>query len=173
MIQSELERQLLPDLPDTDRVYVEFNLAEKLKGSFEEQAASLQSLVGRPVMTANEGRARLNLPRIDNPSYDELADQQGGPASTAVDPTEVRPSVASIVRSHWDRQAARLQKVPTDDQSRAFVAARWRRELATDLTPVLGAEPAFLLAARITDDTDRLLQQGANPFALTRKVRDA
>jgi HK97 family phage portal protein len=65
MIQQEIELQLLPDLPDTDGVYVEFNINEKLRGSFEEQAQQLQASVGAPYMTRNEARARLNLPQVD------------------------------------------------------------------------------------------------------------
>jgi HK97 family phage portal protein len=69
MLQDEIELQLLPDLePFNARssVYVEFNLAEKLKGSFEEQGKTLVTSIGVPFMTVNEGRARLNLPRIDD-----------------------------------------------------------------------------------------------------------
>ena len=74
MIVGELTRQLLPDCDDTDGVYLEFNISDKLKGSFEQQAASLYTLIGRPIMTANEGRARLNLTRItDDPTADTLA----------------------------------------------------------------------------------------------------
>lgn len=62
--QQVIELQLVPDLPDTANVYVEFNFAAKLNGSFEEQAAQLQSAIGSPYMTRNEGRARLNLPMI-------------------------------------------------------------------------------------------------------------
>lgn len=65
MIQQEIELQLLPDLAGPASVYVEFNIAEKLRGSFEEQAQQLQASVGAPYMTRNEGRARLNLPQID------------------------------------------------------------------------------------------------------------
>ena len=64
MIQEEIELQLLPDLDMSGNVYVEFNLAEKLKGSFEEQAAAFQASVGRPWMTADEARARVNLPSL-------------------------------------------------------------------------------------------------------------
>lgn len=64
--QQELELQLVPDIPDTANVYVEFNFAAKLNGSFEEQAAQLQSAVGGPYMTRNEARARLNLPMLDD-----------------------------------------------------------------------------------------------------------
>lgn len=74
MLEEEIMRQLLPECPDWEDVYVEANIAEKLKGQFEEQAASIQTLTGRPVMTPNEARARLNLPSIkDDPTADELA----------------------------------------------------------------------------------------------------
>ena len=65
MITQELHLQLLPDFADTANVYCEFNLAEKLRGSFEEQASQLQVSVGAPWMTRNEARARMNLPQLD------------------------------------------------------------------------------------------------------------
>lgn len=65
MIQQEFEAQLVPDLEPSGKVYIEFNISEKMKGSFEEQAASIQSSVGAPVMTRNEGRGLLNLPALD------------------------------------------------------------------------------------------------------------
>lgn len=74
MIQGELERQLLPESSDPEDVYLEFNIADKLKGSFEEQADSLFKMTGRPIMTANEARSRLNLPSMkDDPTADQLA----------------------------------------------------------------------------------------------------
>lgn len=63
MIQEELALQLIPDFEDSS-LYVEFNLAEKMKGSFEDQAAQLQTAVGGPWLTRNEARARQNLPQI-------------------------------------------------------------------------------------------------------------
>jgi HK97 family phage portal protein len=70
MIQQEIELQLLPEFADTDGLYLEFNIAAKLAGSFEEQVTALQAAVGRPWMTANEARARMNLPSV--PEGDEL-----------------------------------------------------------------------------------------------------
>ena len=70
MIREDIELQLLPDLDDTDGVYVEFNLAEKMRGSFEEQAQQLQTAVGAPWLSRNEARARQNLPQI--PGGDDL-----------------------------------------------------------------------------------------------------
>lgn len=71
MIEEDIELQLLPDLEDSSDVYCEFNIAEKLSGSFEDQTSALQSAIGRPWMTANEGRARMNLPSLDGDA-DEL-----------------------------------------------------------------------------------------------------
>ena len=176
-ISEEIELQVLPESPDADDVYIEFNIAEKLKGSFEEQAAALQSMVGRPVMTANEGRARLNLPRITNdPSADQLAAQQGGPATSTARVLEgevvsVTPSrdVEALVRGNWRRQADRLRRLPAAKRADELNASRCVRELAVDLVPYLGAH-AFPYAARITTETYGLLRQGADPFVDTREV---
>ncbi|WP_417220516.1 phage portal protein [Arthrobacter sp.] len=64
-IVQELKLQLLGDFPDSDRFYLEFNLEEKMRGSFEEQAAQLQQSVGGPWMTRNEARSMRNLQAID------------------------------------------------------------------------------------------------------------
>jgi HK97 family phage portal protein len=64
IISEELEAQLLPEFNEPN-AYLEFQLQEKLRGSFEEQAGVLQASVGAPYLTRNEARARLNLPAID------------------------------------------------------------------------------------------------------------
>ena len=77
MIEEDIALQLLPDFEDVDGVYVEFNIQEKLQGSFEEQAQGFQSAVGRPWMVADEARARMNLPSM------------GGDAAELVTPLNV------------------------------------------------------------------------------------
>lgn len=71
-IQQEIALQLIrAEFPnDADELYAEFNMLEKLRGSFEEQAQQLQSSVGAPFLTRNEARAKLNLPRLEG--ADEL-----------------------------------------------------------------------------------------------------
>jgi HK97 family phage portal protein len=71
MLSQELELQFLPDFDGFETRYLEFNIAQKLAGSFEEQASALQTLVGRPLMSVNEGRARLNL--SSKPGEDAIA----------------------------------------------------------------------------------------------------
>lgn len=64
-LKEEIELQLLTEFEDQSGVYIEFNLAAKLKGSFEDQAGALQTSVGAPWMTRNEARARQNLPQVE------------------------------------------------------------------------------------------------------------
>lgn len=96
MLAEEVALQLIPDLsPGGERVYIEFNLREKLTGAFEERAASMQTAVGAPWMTVNEARALDNRPPIEG--GDELirplnvtqnGDQDPTPAAPAPDPDD-------------------------------------------------------------------------------------
>jgi HK97 family phage portal protein len=65
-LQQAFNARLLsnPLLGDTSSQFVEFNVAEKLRLAFEEQIRILQSAIGGPFMTRNEGRQRVNLPGI-------------------------------------------------------------------------------------------------------------
>jgi len=73
MIEGRINTFLLPLLGASPDTYSEFNVMAKLQGSFEEQASVMSTMVGRPIMTANEGRARFNLPAVtDDPTADEL-----------------------------------------------------------------------------------------------------
>lgn len=65
MFQQRINSFLLPMIGEDSNVYVEFDLQEKLKGSFEERASILQSSVGGPWLSRNEARADMNLPPID------------------------------------------------------------------------------------------------------------
>jgi HK97 family phage portal protein len=179
MIAEVLEAQVLVESRDQENVYLEFNIAEKLKGSFEEQAAALHALVGRPIMTANEGRARLNLPASTDPSANELAAQQGGPAQpsqpidgmvvpadgTADDSTPIAGSVQHILHATRARQFGRLAKVPVADRAATFdyrARDRWNRELADDLAAAgLSSDEAKQLALHANGETYFQLEREA------------
>lgn len=77
-------KPLVPMMGDSaDDVYIEVFLDAKLRGSFVDQAKSLTTLVGAPLMTRNEGRAKMNLPDVEG--GDELITPlnvlEGGQAS--------------------------------------------------------------------------------------------
>lgn len=67
MIQDEIGLQLVPEFEpvNPERFYVEFNLREKLTGSFEERAEAIAKTVGGPTMTVNEARALDNRPPVE------------------------------------------------------------------------------------------------------------
>lgn len=66
MFQQRINAFLLPAIGAASNTYVEFDLTEKLKGSFEERASIYQSAAGAPYLTRDEVRAELNLPPLPN-----------------------------------------------------------------------------------------------------------
>jgi HK97 family phage portal protein len=185
MLQEEFERQVLPECDDTDGVYAEFNIDQKLRGSFEEQAASLQTLVGRPVITVNEARGRLNLPSIKNdPSADRVAQPLNMTTAPGVPPAPAGRALATdvtapVIRETWRRQQARLQKVALAERAAAFDRDRWDRELARALEPLyraagagadLAARESTTLATVVNADTLQLLVAGEDAFSPNREA---
>ncbi len=176
MLVEDIELQLLPEFENGDDVYVEFNIQAKLSGSFEEQAASLQGAIGRPYMTVNEGRARLNLPRDPNPTSDRIA--EAAPGQAAPPPSTAVSGPRALLGRFFVRQQARVEKAEPDERAAAFDLRRWDRELASDLEPLLGAA-AGAVAADINRQTLAALERGEAPWtnarldALVRWIEEA
>lgn len=64
-LEDRLNAFLIPRISEKSDLYYEFNVKEKLRGSFEEEAQFLQAAVGGPYMARNEARSRQNLPAIE------------------------------------------------------------------------------------------------------------
>lgn len=71
-LTEELDLQYMPEFDGAADRYLEFNLQEKLAGSFEEQVQALQTSVGGPWITRNEARGRMNLPRLSGAENDKV-----------------------------------------------------------------------------------------------------
>lgn len=168
MMQQRINSFLLQKIGAAAGTYVEFDLTEKLKGSFEERASILQAAVGGPWMTRNEARADNNLPPVEG--GDELIVPlnviEGGQASpqdthmnslsaepeyktfnirekrktTSVDASdEEKDSVSAALSTFMKRQAKSvLPKVGAQSDS-WWNGERWDKELADDLEPILKA----------------------------------
>lgn len=176
-IAQDIECQLLPDLDPVGSamgtVYVEFNLKAKLAGSFEEQAKALQSAIGGPYMTRNEGRAMNNLSSVEG--GDELIVPlnvvTGGLASpndTAPDNPDNGPSNGQLPKAGELQTALRRffvrQGRVIASRLGAGVAgpdlvdrARWNAELASDtggrvVAEAVNEETAADLAALLASD---------------------
>ena len=162
MLQQRINAFLLPMIGAAPNTYVEFDLTEKLKGSFEERASILQSAVGGPYMTRNEARADNNLPPVDG--GDELIvplnvveggqasptdthmDPKRGCAHTKSEPEEIRlkarstaeedEQMADVLKAFFRRQRSSvLPKIGAGTSW--WNAERWNTELADDMEPVI------------------------------------
>jgi HK97 family phage portal protein len=171
-IEQDVDLQLATDLDPDPTIYCEFNLAEKLKGSFEEQAAAMQTMVGAPVMTRNEARARLNLPRIEDPAADELIMPLNETVTGSAAPLEPiegmgLTDIAAVVNAFMPRQAQAIASRP----DHRFDQGRWERELASDLERIGMAGPAAAtLSSAVNTDTAATLA-AVGPAGLTRSGR--
>lgn len=106
MLEEDLEAQALPAYATDEELktfYIQFNIAEKLRGSMSELAEDVIRLVGRPVLTANEGRALLNRNAVDDGEglVTPLNLLVGGQVSAGEDPvdeagTASRPKAKAI-----------------------------------------------------------------------------
>lgn len=65
LIEQELKMQLIAEFYPDGSVYIEFNIREKLQGSFVDQADATSKAVGSPWMTPNEARKMNNLPATE------------------------------------------------------------------------------------------------------------
>ena len=146
-IQQALMLALWADFPESDNLYLEFNIEEKLRGSFEEQAAQLQTATGGPYMTRNEARARQNLPRIEG--ADELIVPLNVVAGGQASPTD---SGSQNVRSITTLPAAKAisakaaeytVKAPGEDE----VPEEERDELAAIFRGHFGRQRSAVLSA--------------------------
>jgi HK97 family phage portal protein len=72
VIERTVQVQLVPDF-DTEGLFCEFNIEEKLQGDFEEQANTARQSVQVPWMSVNEMRKIRNLPPVDDPAFDTPA----------------------------------------------------------------------------------------------------
>lgn len=112
MIEQDVDLQMLPEFEDSDGVYVEFNIAEKLQGNFEEQTEALQSAVGRPWMTANEARARMNLPSLGGDA-DSLVTPLNVLVGGQASPRDSAPEKEAARADTWVRPYGKVRELDT------------------------------------------------------------
>ena len=161
MIQQRFNSFLLPMVGADANTYVEFDLTEKLKGSFEERASILQSAVGGPYMTRNEARADNNLPPVEGGDelivpLNVLEGGQASPQDTHMD--EQIPmttidvnGIKANLNSYCDCPECNMKKAETDqihikaissedeDEQMSDVLAKFFKRQANAILPKIGA----------------------------------
>jgi len=185
MIEEDVALQLLPWLGDVEGVYCEFNIQEKLQGSFLEQTQSYSTAVGRPWMTADEARARANMPSLGGDAerlvtpLNVLIGGQASPRDSAppkaslkalkaaaeLDPTLAETRArhgekwAQVLAAYFGRQSSALIGRVSDGASIDAVwedPERWDSELGTDLFR-LNAATAQVWAKWVSDQLGAVL----------------
>lgn len=166
MLQQRYNAFLLPKVGADPNTYVEFDLNEKLKGSFEERAGILQAAVGGPWLTRNEARADNNLPPIeggdalivpmninngiDNPPVEEEEIEELGKITytqtkdissesisiKSASTGDEDESITSIIVKFLQRQARSVLSKISSTDN-WWDESRWNKELAKDLEPAL------------------------------------
>lgn len=161
-LEEAFEMQLLPEFEvDEDTTYLEFNIAEKLKGSFEEEAQAMQTAVGAPWMTRNEARARKNLAPVEGGDQlvtplNVLVGGQASPRDSAPGQASRPPAIATgrkavaelpaptqgwqekheeVLSDYFGRQQEAVVEALRDgsELDEAFDADAWNAELTAEM----------------------------------------
>lgn len=156
MFSQEIQAQILPDLPDSQDVYCEFNIDAKMRGSFEEQAAAASTATGRPWMTVNETRARNNLPAVEDGDdlIVPLNVTTGGlasPRDTAPEPDAIPKAFARSVST----KAGRAAGEPSLDELREEFARALGDLTEEEFASLVASEPGTAAAVRSWWETGR------------------
>lgn len=173
MLQQRINSFLLPMVGAEPGTYVEFDLTEKLKGSFEERASILQSAVGGPWMTRNEARADNNLPPIEDGDemivpLNVLTGGQASPTDTHHDPVE---PMALTCGCHEHKAAAEEIRIKArsskeeDEMIAEALGKFWKRQ-KNSVLPKIGAGADWWDTDRwddeLTEDLTPLIEEVAD-----------
>ena len=166
MLQQRVNAFLLPMIGASPDTYVEFDLTEKLKGSFEERAEILQKAVGGPWMTRDEARADNNMAPLPDGQGSQIITplnvEEGGQASptdthmenagcschlhkSKAEPIRLKAKsskdeddqMTAILRKFFKRQAASVIPKIGAKAASWWDQDRWDEELADDLEPLI------------------------------------
>lgn len=154
MLQQRINSFLLPMVgADPELTYVEFDLTEKLKGSFEERASILQAAVGGPWMTRNEARADNNLPPVEGGDklivpLSVVEGSQASPQDTSPnephEPMAIEENAAPRILAKAEAEKLRIKARSTkeeDEKMAEVLRAFWKRQ-ASAVLPKIGAKSA-------------------------------
>lgn len=153
MFQQRINSFLLPMVGADPNTYVEFDMTEKLKGSFEERASILQASVGGPWLTRNEARADNNLPPIEGGDdlivpLNVLEGGQASPQDTHMDaqePVMIQPAAAcgcAECKAKAEQIRVKARSTEEEEDAMAEILAKFWKHQADSVLPKLGAKAA-------------------------------
>jgi hypothetical protein len=150
MIQQRMNSFLLPMIGAEPGTYVEFDLTEKLKGSFEERASILQASVGGAWLTRNEARADNNLPPIEGGDklivpLNVIEGGQANPQDTHMEPQKAaEPHRKGCECAQCKSEPVRIKAKSSQDEDERMAKAlsKFFKRQADSILPKIGAKSA-------------------------------
>lgn len=183
MLQQRINSFLLPLVGADPSTYVEFDLTEKLKGSFEERASILQSAVGGPWMTRDEARADNNLPPLPDGQGEMIITPlnvveggQASPQDTHMNQNSADPEVKLITPSHRkdnvDTIRIKGRSDEDEDTEVTEVLRKFFKRQANSVLPKLGAKSAEWWDedrwnAELADDLEPIIDKIADAHGMS------
>ena len=181
MLQQRINAFLLPMLGADPDTYVEFDLTEKLKGSFEERAEILQKAVGGPWMTRDEARADNNMAPLPDGQGSQIITPlnvveggQASPADTHMDQNNILPPHKLIIPSHRkDSVSIRIKGRAEEKEEEELTQAlrKFFQRQAASVLPKIGAGAEWWDEDRwireLADDLEPLIDKVADEHGMS------
>lgn len=180
-IQQRINAFLLPMIGASPDTYVEFDLTEKLKGSFEERAEILQKAVGGPWMTRDEARADNNMAPLPDGQGSQIITPlnvveggQASPADTHMDQNNILPPHKLIIPSHRkDSVPIRIKGRAEEKEEEELTQAlrKFFQRQAASVLPKIGAGAEWWDEDRwireLADDLEPLIDKVADEHGMS------
>lgn len=180
-IQQRINAFLLPMIGASPDTYVEFDLTEKLKGSFEERAEILQKAVGGPWMTRDEARADNNMAPLPDGQGSQIITPlnvveggQASPADTHMDQNNILPPHKLIIPSHRkDSVSIRIKGRAEEKEEEELTQAlrKFFQRQAASVLPKIGAGAEWWDEDRwireLADDLEPLIDKVADEHGMS------
>ena len=132
--EETLTAQVIDGEPAFAGQFVEFDLAEELRGDILREAQALKLQLSTGMLTINEARAIRNLPPIDHPDCDRAMIQANNMQFVGGDGHPIDDGAQKALTAHLERACKAAEREDWD-------AGRFGRELRADLATVKATDP--------------------------------
>ncbi len=140
LFEETFKAQVIDDEPAYEGQWVEFDLAEVLRGDVLKEATALKTQLQTGLLTINEARQIRNLPPIDHPDCNRPMVPTNNMQFVGGTPSRGRDATGSALAANLARAANRLYRKARADEN-GWDPERFHRELLEDLRKADADQP--------------------------------